>query len=89
MRAVSISAVLEGVIATTDVKLTYKNEYQNPIECMYEFPLEKETLMSSLVIKLSGQVITARVDKKANAKVHYQEAIKAKQTAVIAERQSE
>ena len=52
LKKVGINAILEGAIATTNVQLTYKNEYMNPIECTYEFPLEKTTLLSKLVIKL-------------------------------------
>ena len=89
MKSVNVRATLEGVMATTDVTLTYYNNYEQPIECTYEFPLEKTTLLSKLVIKLGDQVIHAKVDRKEEAKQTYEEAIKAKNTAVLAERKSE
>ena len=86
LRSVKINSILEGIMATTDIQMTYTNGHNNPIECTYEFPLEKTTLLSKLVITIGGQTITAKVDKKASAKETYDEAIKAKNTAVLAER---
>ena len=55
-------------MATTDIKMTYINGFSNPIECAYEFPLEQMTLVSRLAITINGQTVTARVDRKAEAK---------------------
>ena len=55
-------------MATTDIQMTYINNFGNPIECAYEFPLEQTTLVSRLAISINGQTVTARVDRKAAAK---------------------
>jgi len=48
--------------------MTYLNPSENPIECTYEFPLEPETLVSSLKVYLDGKVIEALVLEKEEAK---------------------
>ena len=73
-------------MATTDITLVYCNTSADPIECVYEYPLEKATLLSQLILRIGEKTITAVVDKKDDAKLQYQEAIKAKNTAVLAER---
>ena len=47
--------------------MTYLNPSENPIECTYEFPLEAETLVSSLRVYLDDKVIEAIVLEKEEA----------------------
>ena len=89
LKKVEATATLEGVMATTDMCLTYNNTMNVPIECTYEFPIDKSTTVAKLLIHLEGQTITAAVETKPDAKQIYAEAIKAQNTAVLAERISE
>ena len=52
LKAVDIHAVLSGAQATVNFDMTYTNPGAAPIECTYEFPLEADTLLSNLVIKI-------------------------------------
>ena len=47
--------------------MTYLNPSENPIECTYEFPLESETLITSLKVYIDGKVIEAIVLEKEEA----------------------
>ena len=45
-----------------NIDLTYKNESEsNPLEAVYEFPLEKETTMVKLTAKIGDKEIIAKV----------------------------
>ena len=86
LRKISCKAQLEGVMTTTDVNLTYQNDEDVAIECVYQIPLEKTTLLSKLLIHLGDQIIETRVETKPAAYEEYDEAIRNKNTAVLAER---
>ena len=73
LKDVQIFATLEGSVAKVDYNMTYLNPSENPIECTYEFPLEPETLVSSLKIYLDGKVIETLVLEKEEAEQVYEE----------------
>ena len=55
-KSVKIMGVLEGPIATLDIELTYVNpETNSPIECSYEFPLDKNAIFAKLVCKIEDK----------------------------------
>ncbi len=50
LQDVNIQGVIEAGHAIIDVQLTYSNlGDENPIECTFEFPLEKTTVVSRLI----------------------------------------
>ena len=58
LKSVEIKAVLEGCIATINVEMVYLNPREhNPIECSYELPLEKRTLVSKLEVQIEDKII--------------------------------
>ena len=57
LRAVSIEATLEGAFATVNFDTTYINPGEDPIETTYEFPLNDETILSSLTVSIDDKVI--------------------------------
>ena len=73
---VKIRGVLEGPIATLDIELTYVNpDTVNPIECSYEFPLDKDTIFAKLLCKIGDEEVEARVKGKEAAREEYSEAM--------------
>jgi hypothetical protein len=87
LQDVTIQGVLEAGLATLDVKLTYSNLGDfNPIECTFEFPLEKNTVVSKLVAQIDDKVIEAKIKAKEDAKQDYDDALASGNTAVYAER---
>ena len=86
LKDVQIFATLEGSIAKVDYNMTYLNPSENPIECTYEFPLEPETLFSSLKVYLDGKVIEALVLEKEEAKQVYEEVVADGDLGVYVER---
>ena len=73
--------------AVLNVQLTYVNVgSDSPIECTFEFPLEKTSVISKLVAQIDDRVLEAKVKAKEDAKEQYDDAIAAGNTAVFAER---
>ena len=75
-KSVMIKGVLEGPIATLDINLTYQNPNNDgPIECAYEFPLDKETIFAKLICKIEDRQVEAEVKSKQQARQEYEAAI--------------
>jgi len=84
---VTINGTLEAGHAILDVQLTYSNiGDENPIECTFEFPLEKTTVVSKLIAQIDDKVIEAKIKGKEEAKQEYDDAMASGNTAVYAER---
>ena len=87
LKSVTINGSLEGPIASLDIEMTYLNESEeHPIECTYEFPLDKETIFASLVAKIGESEVVAQVKEKEQAKRNYEDAMAKGNAAVFAER---
>lgn len=62
MKSIKIEGTLSGSIAVLDILLTYKNpSTENPLECTYEFPLEKNTIFSKLLATIGDKTVEAVV----------------------------
>ena len=64
---------MEGVIdsghATVTMTLLYTNTgTENPVECTFEFPVEKETCVTKLIAEIDNKVIEAKIKAKEEAK---------------------
>ena len=59
---------------------------ENPIECTFEFPVEKNTVVSKLIAQIDDRVIEAKIKAKEEAKQEYDDAIASGNTAVYDER---
>jgi len=71
-KSVNIVGKVDGPIATLDIDLKYVNtDAEHPIECSYEFPLDKNTIFAKLVCKIDDKETTAVVKGKEEAKQQY------------------
>ena len=87
LKKVAIQGSLEGPLAKLDIELIYANENINSsIECTYEFPLDKDTILANLVAKIGDKEIEAKVKGKEKSKENYEDAIASGNAAVYAER---
>ena len=90
LKEVSIQGSLEGPLATLNIDMTYVNESQDDaIECTYEFPMDKDTVLGSLVANIDDKEIVAKVKGKEQAKEAYEDAVASGNTAVYAEQKTE
>ena len=88
LKAVEVRATLEGALAIVDLNLTYTNPRDTPIECTYEFPLEAQTILSQLQVKVDDKIIEAIVDEKEKAKQKYEDVIAKGNMGILAERKT-
>lgn len=73
-----------------DIELGYENpSTEFPLEATYEFPLEKNTVLSKFQAMIDGKTIVAKVQDKEEAKERYEDAVAAGNAAVIVERESD
>lgn len=69
LQDVTIQGILEAGHATLDVQLSFSNlGDENPIECTFEFPLEKNTVVSKLIAQIDDKTIEAKIKEKEEAK---------------------
>ena len=62
LQHVKIMGKLESGHALLDVQLTYiNNEDSSPIECTFEFPIEKSTIVTKLVAQIDDRVVEAKI----------------------------
>ena len=89
-KSVKIQGVLEGPVAALDIELTYVNpDPASPIECSYEFPLDKDTIFAKLVCQIGDRQVEAEVKPKEVARKEYDQALARGEAAVLAERDTE
>jgi hypothetical protein len=89
LKEVKVHATLDGALATIDFDMTYTNPSDDPIETTYEFPLEADTVLSSLTFKIGDKVIETVVLEKEKAEEIYEDIVVDGHLAVIATRQME
>jgi len=65
---VSIQSELRGVVATTNVELTYVNpSKENPFECTYTFPIDKTSVLAKFEASIDDRVIETKIKDKERA----------------------
>ena len=57
LNKVEINGVLNGGISTVDVQLIYTNKEISPIECIFEFPLAENSIMTSFIATIDDKLI--------------------------------
>lgn len=87
LKGTDVDVHVAGVIADVMVTQTYRNEGQRPIEARYVFPGSTRAAVSGLEVRLGGRLITARIRKKAQARIDYDSAKKEGKTAALLEQQ--
>ena len=86
MKDVEILAAIEGGNATVNIDMIYANPSPSPIECIYEFPLEPDTILSELTVKHGDKVVQALVTEKERAQEVYDDAMGSGNIGITAER---
>jgi Ca-activated chloride channel family protein len=89
LKDVRIVGALQAGHATIAVELSYSNTGgKDPIECTFEFPLDKHTVVSKLIAFIDDKTIEATIQEKEKAKETYGDALASGHAAVFAERDS-
>lgn len=79
---------ISGLIAHTTLTQSFRNESEHWLEGLYVFPLAAHASVSAMEIRFAGNVITAKIKEKQQAKVIYERAKNAGKVAALTEQDS-
>jgi Ca-activated chloride channel homolog len=74
LKATSVIANIAGVVADVLVSQEYKNEGTRPIEAIYIFPASTRAAVHGMKMVIGERTITARIEKREEARRQYEEA---------------
>ena len=70
-------------VASITFEQIYHSKLQNPIECIYQFPVDKTFAVSDVTIEIDDKVIQTKIMEKEEAKQKYQDQTAAGNTAAM------
>ena len=82
---VSVSAVLQDLLAEVTVSQTYRNDERVNIEAVYTFPLPLDAVLLELEVEIGGRLLKGVVVEKKAAEGKYEDAVEAGDAAVMLE----
>ena len=82
---VSVSAVLQDLLAEVTVSQTYRNDERVNIEAVYTFPLPLDAVLLELEVEIGARVLKGVVVEKKAAEEKYEDAVEAGDAAVMLE----
>jgi len=85
LKKVNLDVKVVNFCCEVTVSQTYTNCESNPIECIYNFPVEEAAAVVDFTAELDGRTINTKVQEKSAARQEYREAMDNRQTAVIME----
>ncbi len=87
LKGTSAEVDIAGVIARVKVTQVYKNEGQRPLEAIYIFPGSTRAAVHGMKMTIGERTITAKIEKRADARQQYEDAKQAGKTASLLEQQ--
>jgi Ca-activated chloride channel family protein len=85
LKSTSVNINVSGVIADVLVTQVYKNEGEVPLEAIYVFPASTRAAVYGMKMTIGERTIIARIKKREDARMEYEEAKKAGQSASLLE----
>jgi len=82
---VTVSAVLQDLLAEVTVSQIYRNDERTNIEAVYTFPLPLDAVLLELEVEIGGRVLKGVVVEKKAAEEKYEDAVEAGDAAVMLE----
>lgn len=85
LKAMAIRGRIDGLLAQVDVRQTFVNPMDEPLEATYIFPLPDRAGVTRFRLEVAGRVVEGRLEERGHARKEYQQAIEAGHRASIAE----
>jgi Ca-activated chloride channel homolog len=85
LKALDVNARIDGLLAEVDVRQTFVNALEEPLEATYIFPLPDRAAVTRFRMEVGGRVIEGVLRERAAARRDYDEAIKTGHRAAITE----
>jgi Ca-activated chloride channel homolog len=87
LKSTHVSVRIAGVIAAVTVRQTYRNEGQRSIEARYVFPGSTRAAVHAMNVRLGERLIAAQIREKQRARLEYDAAKRAGQSAALLEQE--
>jgi Ca-activated chloride channel family protein len=85
LKSTAAEVNIVGVIADVRVTQVYQNEGKKPLEAIYIFPASTRAAVYSMKMTIGDRTIVAKIEKKEEARQHYEEAKAAGKSASLLE----
>nr|WP_259372087.1 VIT domain-containing protein [Caldimonas mangrovi] len=85
LKSTRVDVRITGVIADVTVTQHYRNEGQRALEARYVFPGSTQSAVYAMNVRLGERLLTASIREKQQARIEYQAAKAAGQTAALLE----
>eukprot|EP01112_Ceratiomyxa_fruticulosa_P009185 TRINITY_DN2395_c0_g1_i2.p1 TRINITY_DN2395_c0_g1~~TRINITY_DN2395_c0_g1_i2.p1 ORF type:complete len:918 (+),score=260.17 TRINITY_DN2395_c0_g1_i2:845-3598(+) len=86
---VETRVLLVDYTAEVTIKQRYENVESNPIEAVYNFPLQEKAVVTSFEAEIDGRVVVGKIQEKEQARNTYDDAISAGHGAYLLEESKE
>ncbi|MDJ0747585.1 MAG: VIT domain-containing protein [Xenococcaceae cyanobacterium MO_167.B27] len=83
----TVTAKIAGNLSRVEVKQTFSNPNDQPLEAIYKFPLPDDAAVDDMEIRIGDRVIRGIIKKREEAQKIYQEAKREGKTAGLLEQQ--
>lgn len=83
--AIDVTASITGLTARVQVSQSFRNQYDEPLEATYVFPLPDRAAVTALRMEAGGRVVAGVLQERGQARADYQQAISEGRRASIAE----
>ena len=85
----SVTAKIAGNLSRVEVKQTFTNPNDKPLEAIYKFPLPDDAAVDDMEIRLGDRIVRGVIKKKEEAQQIYQQAKREGKTAGLLEQQKD
>ncbi|KJU81656.1 von Willebrand factor type A (vWA) domain protein containing protein [Candidatus Magnetobacterium bavaricum] len=87
LKSTTVDASVVGVIADVKVTQVYRNEGKRPLETIYIFPASTAAAVYGMKMTIGDRTITAKIEKKEEARKQYEQAKEEGKSASLLEQQ--
>ena len=88
LKSVHVDAQVRGFVLGLQSTLTYSNDSSDPVEVLFQLPLEKSHAVVGLTALIDGRKIKADIREKEEARAQYDDAIASGLSAALGEEKS-
>ena len=85
LRAMSVQAVIRGLVAHVHVQQRFVNSLQQALEATYVFPLPDQGAVTRFVMQVGARRLEAQLQERAQARQQYRQAVQRGHQAALAE----
>ncbi|WP_299489446.1 VIT domain-containing protein [Acaryochloris sp. IP29b_bin.137] len=87
LKQTDVEANISGNLSRVEVKQTFTNPYDRPLEAIYQFPLPEDAAVDDMEIRIGNRIIRGVIKERQEAKQIYETAKQEGKTAALLEQE--